>query len=202
MTIRNPEYTFRPSSVAIIGASDEPGSVEKTVTDNVLSGGFSGLIYLVNPRHRTIAGLECFRDVEALPEAPDLAVIATPPHTIPTLIDALGRKGTRAVVVITAGLGKDLNQAVLDAAYPYCLRIIGPNCLGIWVPALGLNANFGFGKPPVGKLALLAQSGALIGGILDWAVSRGIGFSHLLAIGKMGGGGGGGLRAFRAGHVA
>ena len=185
MTIRNLEYAFRPSSVAIIGASDEPGSVGKTLTDNVLSGGFSGLIYLVNPRHRTIAGLECFRDVEALPEAPDLAVIATPPHTIPTLIDALGRKGTRAVVVITAGLGKDLNQAVLDAAYPYCLRIIGPNCLGIWVPALGLNANFGFGKPPVGKLALLAQSGALIGGILDWAVSRGIGFSTIVSMGDM-----------------
>src|SRR3972149_7171594 len=188
MTIRNLEYAFRPSSGAIIGASDEPGSVGKTLTDNVLAGGFSGLISLATPRHRTIAGLECFRDVEALPEAPDLAVIATPPHTIPTLIDALGRKGTRAVVVITAGLGKDLNQAVLDAAYPYCLRIIGPNWLGIWVAALGLNANFGFGKPPVGKRALLAQSGALIGGVLDWAVSRGIGFSPIWSMGDTGGG--------------
>lgn len=185
MTIRNLEYAFRPRSVAVIGESDEPGSVGKTLTENVLSGGFSGPVYLVNPRHHVIAGLRCFRDVKALPEAPELAVIATPPHTVPALIDALGKKGTRVVVVITAGLGKDVSQAILNAACPYCLRIIGPNCLGIWVPALGLNANFGFGKPRAGKVALLAQSGALIGGILDWAASRGIGFSSVVSMGDM-----------------
>ena len=185
MTIRNLEYAFHPRSVAVIGASEEIGSVGKTLTDNVLAGGFAGAIHLVNPRHQLIAGIPCFRDVEALPEAPDLAVIATPPKTVPGLIDALVKKGTRAVVVITAGLGKDLRQEMLNAACPYCLRIIGPNCLGIWVPALGLNANFGFGKPRVGNLALLAQSGALIGGVLDWATSRGIGFSTVVSMGDM-----------------
>ena len=185
MTIRNLEYAFRPRSVSVIGASDEPGSVGKTLTENVLTGGFAGPIYLVNPRHQLVAGVRCFRDVEALPEAPELAVIATPPNTVPTLIDALGKKGTRAAVVITAGLGNDLRQAMLNAACPYCLRIIGPNCLGLWVPALGLNANFGFGTPQVGKLALLAQSGALIGGVLDWAAARGIGFSTVVSMGDM-----------------
>ena len=81
MTIRNLEYAFHPRSVAVIGASEEPGSVGKTLTDNVLAGGFAGAIHLVNPRHQLIAGIPCFRDVEALPEAPDLAVIATPPKT-------------------------------------------------------------------------------------------------------------------------
>jgi acetyltransferase len=185
MTIRNLEDAFRPRSVAVIGASDERGSVGKTLTENVLTGGFAGPIYLVNPRHQLVAGVPCFRDVEALPEAPTLAVIATPPHTVPPLVDALGKKGTRAVVVITAGLGNDLRQATLDAACPYCLRIIGPNCLGLWIPALGLNANFGFGMPRVGKLALLAQSGALIGGVLDWAAARGIGFSTVVSMGDM-----------------
>jgi acetyltransferase len=185
MTIRNLEYAFRPRSVSVIGASDEPGSVGKTLTENVLTGGFAGPIYLVNPRHQLVAGVRCFRDVEALPEAPELAVIATPPDTVPSLVDALGKKGTRAVVVITAALGNDLRQAMLNAACPYCLRIIGPNCLGLWVPALGLNANFGFGTPQVGKLALLAQSGALIGGVLDWAAARGIGFSTVVSMGDM-----------------
>lgn len=185
MTIRNLEYAFRPRSVAVIGASDEPGSVGKTLTENVLTGGFTGPIYLVNPRHQLVAGVRCFRDVEALPEAPELAVIATPPSTVPSLVDALGKKGTRTAVVITAGLDNDLRQAMLNAACPYCLRIIGPNCLGLWVPALGLNANFGFGKPRVGNLALLAQSGALIGGVLDWTAARGIGFSTVVSMGDM-----------------
>lgn len=185
MTIRNLEYAFCPRSLAVIGASDERGSVGKTLTENVLSGGFAGPIYLVNPRHGSIAGVRCFRDVDSLPEAPDLAVIATPPHTVPSLVDELGKKGTRAVVVITAGLSNDLRQAMLDAACRYCLRIIGPNCLGLWIPALGVNANFGFGKPRVGGLALLAQSGALIGGVLDWAAARGIGFSTVVSMGDM-----------------
>src|SRR5581483_6519184 len=185
MTIRNLEYAFHPRSVAVIGASDELGSVGKTLTENVLTGGFAGPIYLVNPRHGSIAGVRCFRDVESLPETPELAVVATPPNTVPSLIDALCKKGTRAVVVITAGLGNDLRQAMLNAACPYCLRIIGPNCLGLWIPALGLNANFGFGKPRLGNLALLAQSGALIGGVLDWATARGIGFSTVVSMGDM-----------------
>ena len=202
MTIRNLERALRPASVAVIGASDAPGSVGKTVTDNVLAGGFSGPVYLVNPNHRSIAGMPCFPDVESLPEAPELAIIATPPRTVPGIIDALGREGTRAAVVVTAGFDAELRQEMLDASRPYCLRIIGPNCLGIWVPGIGLNANFGFGQPASGKLALIAQSGALIGGMLDWAASRNIGFSTVVSMGDMADVDVGDLLDFLAGDIS
>lgn len=185
MTIRNLEHALRPRSVALIGASDEGGSVGQKLTENLFAGGFAGPVYLVNPKHRRIAGQECFASIEQLPETPELAVIATPPETIPALIGALGKKGSRAAVVITAGLGPELRQAMLNAARPTCLRIIGPNCLGVWVPGLGLNANFGMARPTPGKLAFLSQSGALVGGVLDWAASRGIGFSYVVSMGDM-----------------
>ena len=155
------------------------------LTKNVLAGGFAGPVYLVNPKHRRIAGQDCFLSIDELPEPPELAVIATPPETIPSLISALGERGTRAAVVITSGLGPELRQATLNAARPTCLRIVGPNCLGIWVPALGVNANFGMARPAPGKLAFLSQSGALVGGVLDWAQSRGIGFSYVVSMGDM-----------------
>lgn len=185
MTVRNLEHALRPRSVAVIGASDEPGSVGHTLTQNVLTGGFEGQVFLVNPHHGTIAGRDCFKSVEALPEAPELAVIATPPDSVPPIIEALGKKGTRATVIITAGFSAALKQAVLDAARPYCLRVIGPNCLGISVPALGLNANFGLNAPKSGSLAFLSQSGALMTGILDWASARDIGFSYVVSMGDM-----------------
>jgi acetyltransferase len=185
MTIRNLEHVLRPRSIAVIGASDEAGSVGETLTENVLGSSFAGPVYLVNAKHRRVADRQSFLSVDELPEAPELAVIATPPTTIPTLIAALGKKGTRAAVVVTAGLGPELSQEMLNAARPTCLRIVGPNCLGIWVPALGINANFGMANPAPGKLAFLSQSGALVGGVLDWAQSRGIGFSYVVSMGDM-----------------
>ena len=185
MTIRNLDHALRPHSVAIIGASAEQGSVGNKLTENILAGGFGGQVYLVNPHQAKIGGKKCYADIAALPEAPELAVIATPPATVPGVIGALGAKGTRAVVVITAGLSPELKQAALNAARPYCLRIIGPNCLGIAVPGIGLHANFGFSRPSPGKLAFLSQSGALITGILDWAAAREIGFSYVVSMGDM-----------------
>jgi len=185
MTIRNLEHVLAPRSVAVIGASTQAGSVGRVLTDNVLGGGFAGPVYLVNPRHNEIAGHRCYPDIASLPEAPELAVIATRPDTVPGLIGELGKKGTRAVVAITAGFSKELKQAMLDQAKPYCLRIVGPNCLGISVPRIGLNANFGLSRPRAGQLAFLPQSGALITGILDWAHARGIGFSYVVSMGDM-----------------
>ena len=185
MTIRNLEHALAPRSVAVIGASTERGSVGNVLTENMLAGGFAGEVYLVNPRYQTIGGRRCYPDVASLPEAPELAVIATRPDTVPTLIGELGKKGTRAVVVVTAGFAPELKQAMLDQAKPYCLRIIGPNCLGIAVPGIGLHANFGLNRPQAGKLAFLSQSGALVTGILDWAVARGIGFSYVVSMGDM-----------------
>ena len=187
MTIRNLDFAFMPKSVALIGASDEAGSVGLKIMQNLQGGGFAGPIWLVNPRHASLDGKPCYPDVAALPEAPSLGVIATPPQTIPQLIGELGRKGTRAAVVITAGIGREngLRQAMLNAAQPFCLRIIGPNCLGIFVPRIGLNASFAHIEPKPGKLALLSQSGAVAGAMLDWAAANDIGFSQVVSMGDM-----------------
>jgi acetyltransferase len=184
MTVRNFEFLFEPRSVALIGASTQPGSVGLITAQNLLAGGFEGPIWLVNPKHSEIAGRACYPSVAALPAAPDLAVLATPAHTIPRLIGELGAKGTRAAVVISAGLRGALKQAMLDAAKPYTLRIQGPNCVGLLLPRVGLNASFA-PQALAGDIAFVSQSGALITGIIDWARGRHIGFSHVISLGDM-----------------
>ena len=184
MTIRNFDALLRPRSVALIGASPRPGSVGLITAQSLLGGGFSGPIWFVNPKHSAIAGHECHPSIAALPEAPDIAVIVTPPQTVPQLIHELGTKGTRAAVVITAGIRGELKQAMLDASRPYTLRIQGPNCVGLMLPPIGINASFS-PKPRAGDIAFLSQSGALITGIIDWANGRNIGFSHVVSLGDM-----------------
>ena len=167
----------------MIGASTDGNSVGGKLVGNMLAGGFPGPVCLVNPKHRQIDGYGAFQSIAALPEAPDLAVIATPPDTVPGLIAELGAKGTRAAVVITAGLSPDLRRDARrgTADLPPHHR---SELLGISVPALGLNANFGMRSRP-GKLAFLSQSGALVTGMLDWAEARGIGFSYVVSMGDM-----------------
>lgn len=191
MTIRNLDKLFKPQSIALIGASKRRGSVGSVLAENLFGGGFDGPVMPVNPKHRSIQGVLTFETVADLPLVPDLAVIATPPRTVPGLVAELGAKGTKAAVVITAGLGeagedgRSLRQEMLDAARPHLLRVIGPNCLGVLVPGVGLNASFAHLSPNPGKLAFVAQSGAVVTSVLDWATSRGIGFSHLAALGDM-----------------
>jgi acetyltransferase len=114
-----------------------------------------------------------------------LTAVATPPQTVPGIIAELGSRGTGSAVVITAGVRDDLKRAMLEAARPYCLRIQGPNCLGLMVPGLGLNAGFSHQAPLAGDVAFLSQSGALITAIVDWARGHGIGFSHIVLLGDM-----------------
>ena len=185
MTIRNLEHLLAPKSVALIGASVQDASVGLITARNLLHGGFAGPVWLVNPKHSEIEGRRCYPAVADLPAAPELAVIATPPDTVPGLIDELGRRGTCAAVVITAGVRDELRQQMLDAARPHCLRVQGPNCVGLMVPGLGLNASFSHAPPLKGDLALLSQSGALITAIIDWARGRSIGFSHAISLGDM-----------------
>lgn len=185
MSIRNLQHLLAPKSVALIGASERPGSVGGILASNLLRAGFKGSVYFVNPKGGEIAGRRCFTSIAALPEVPCLAVIATPPATIPGIIGELGAKGCRAAVVITAGIRGDVRQAMLDAAKPHLLRIQGPNCLGLMLPPRGLDASFSHIAPRPGHLAFLSQSGALITGIVDWAESRGIGFSHVVSLGDM-----------------
>jgi len=188
MTIRNLDKLLAPRSVALIGASDRPGTIGHTMVRNML-GGFRGRVMLVNPKHRELEGLACFPDVAGLPEAPDLAVIATPAPTLPGLIAELGAHGCKAAVVISAGFagqeGGALKQAMLDAAKPHLLRLLGPNCVGVLAPGIGLNAGFAHLSPPAGRIAFLAQSGAIVTSVIDWAVARGLGFSQLVSMGEM-----------------
>jgi len=183
VTIRNLDRLFDPRSVAVIGASVRPGSVGGTVWRN-LRAGFAGPCWPVNPKHARLDGEPCHPDVAALPAAPDLAVICTPPATVPALVAALGARGTRAAIVLTAGLDAATRQAMLEAARPHLLRILGPNCLGLLAPHAGLNASFSHIAARPGALAFVSQSGALATAVLDWAAGRGIGFSHVVSLGE------------------
>jgi acetyltransferase len=187
MTIRNLEHMANPGSVAILGASIRDGSVGRIVTENILAGGFDGEVWPVNPKYRELRGLRCYARVRDLPEAPDLAVIVTPGHTVPGLIRELGEKGCRAAVVISAGITWEngLRQAMLDAAKPFLFRILGPNTIGLAVPPAKLNASFAHMNPNAGGLALLSQSGAITTSLIDWAADEGIGFSHVVSLGDM-----------------
>ncbi|HEX6113063.1 MAG TPA: CoA-binding protein, partial [Geminicoccaceae bacterium] len=192
MTIRNLQFLFKPKSIALIGASKRPGSVGALVARNLFRSGFDGPVMPVNPKHGAIERVLTYPDVASLPLVPDLAVIVTPPETVPGIIADLAGRGTKAAVVITAGFGEggqargaELRQAMLDAGKDRLMRIVGPNCLGIMVPGIGLNASFAHLDPLPGRLALVAQSGAMMAAAIDWATSRGIGFSHLVSLGDM-----------------
>ena len=191
MSIRNLDALFHPRSVALIGASKRPRSVGSVLAHNLLAAGFDGPVMPVNPHEVAVAGVLTYSSIEALPLVPDLAVIATPPTSVPNIVAELGARGTRAVVVITAGFGelgeegRRLQQAMLDAAKPYTLRLVGPNCLGIMVPGHGLNASFAQAQALPGDLALVSQSGAVLTSVLDWATARRIGFSYMTSLGGM-----------------
>ncbi|MDW6024795.1 bifunctional acetate--CoA ligase family protein/GNAT family N-acetyltransferase [Mesorhizobium sp. BAC0120] len=187
MTIRNLEHVVHPKSVAVIGGSVRTGSVGHVVARNIVEAGFEGEIWPVNPKYGEVAGRRCYRNVSDLPGVPDLGVIVTPPRTVPKIIHELGEKGTRAAVVITAGLTREngLRQAMLDAAKPNLFRIVGPNTVGLMIPSAKLNASFAHVAAKPGNIALLSQSGAITTGLIDWAADNDIGFSHIVSLGDM-----------------
>ena len=181
---------FAPQSVAVIGATERSGSVGAAVTRNLLDGGFRGTLRLVNPKHDRVGDQPCYPNVSSLDIVPQLAVICTPPDSVPGLIAELGAKGTKAAIVLTAGLGRvvdgsgrTLTQAMLDAANLHLLRILGPKCVGLLSPHIGLNASFAHEAALPGNFAFVSQSGALTTALLDWARARQIGFSHFVSLG-------------------
>ena len=184
MSIRNLDRLLEPKSVVVVGASNRAGSVGATVWRNLRASHFAGPIYAVNPKHAELDGEDVFARPALLPQAPDLAVLCTPPDTVSGLIDELGRLGTRAAIVMTAGLSAPQKQATLAAARPHLLRVLGPNCLGLLSPHLGLNASFAHVDALPGDVAFVSQSGALVTAVLDWARSRRIGFSHMVSLGE------------------
>ena len=185
MSTRNLDALFTPGAIALIGASNRKGSVGSIVARNLTGAGFPGAIFPVNLHEREIQGVASFPSVAELPATPDLAVIATPPQTIPKLISELGERGTRAAVVITAGLDAELRRDMLNAARIHTMRIVGPNCLGFMSPVHGINASFAHLTPARGRIAFLTQSGAIATSIIDWATGRKIGFSHIISLGDM-----------------
>ena len=184
MSIRNLDHLLDPASVAVFGASQQLTSVGGRVWANLHGSAFKGPVFAVNPKHADFNGQRVYARAADLPVVPELAVICTPPAVVPRLIAELGALGTRAAVVLTAGLDAAQNSAMLAAAQPHLLRILGPNCIGLLAPHIGLNASFAHIDALPGELAFISQSGALVTAMLDWAQSRAIGFSHFVSLGE------------------
>jgi len=177
---------FSPRSVAVVGASPRDTSPGRAVLRNLRTAGFEGSISLVNPRYREIEGIKAVKSIQELPQALDLMVIATPPHSVPGIVAAAGEKGAATAVIITAGLGHgegSLADACEKAARASGLRLVGPNCLGVLSSRAKLNASFAARTPPAGELALVSQSGAIAAGLIEWSAAHDIGFSAAVSLG-------------------
>jgi acetyltransferase len=180
---------FTPESIALFGASDREDSVGGIVFKNLRSSGFKGRIYAVNPGRDVVQGEPAYKSLADIEETVDLAVVATPAHSIPAIVRACGESGTRMMLILSAGFretgaeGRALEDRVMQVAAHYGIRIMGPNCLGIIRPDIGLNATFGNNDAQAGNLALVSQSGAICTAILDWAAVNKIGFSTVVSTG-------------------
>jgi acetyltransferase len=181
---------FAPKSVAVFGASDRPDSVGQIVFGNMLEGGFKGALYPINSKHPEVQGRRAYAAIAEIGEPVELVVIATPPQTVPGIIEDCGIHGVKAAVIITAGFGEAgpageaLENELLETAHRYGIRLIGPNCLGIMRPSIGLNATFNKGGANTGNIAFISQSGALCTAILDWAQHNDVGFSSVVSMGS------------------
>lgn len=180
---------FEPQSIAVFGASERPESVGTRVFANLLAAGFKGPLYAINPKHQLVQGQPCFPGIEVIGKPVDLAVVATPAATVPDILEQCAHIGTRAAIILSAGFGeagdegKELERKILEVAHRYQMRLLGPNCLGLIRPSIGLNAAFSKSGAIPGELALVSQSGALCTAILDWAQDSGVGFSTVISLG-------------------
>lgn len=182
---------FNPTSVAIIGASERQETVGYAVLNNLLTMGFEGKVYPINPKRDSILGHAAYPSLESVKAKIDLAVIATPAQTVPGIIHQCGKLGIQSVIIITSGFaeigeeGAKLQEEIDKLRQEYQMRIIGPNCLGVINPWIGLNASFAGKMPSYGKVGFISQSGALCTSILDWAIANNVGFSNFVSIGSM-----------------
>jgi len=188
---RDLDAFFVPKSVAVIGATETPGSVGRTLLENLTSSGYDGHVYPVNPKRATVLGIPAFPGIRDVPGPVDLAVIVTPAPSVPGIIADCVSAGVRSAVVISAGFkevgaeGAALEQRILEEARRGGMRIIGPNCLGVMSPRTGFNATFAQGIALPGNVAFLSQSGALLTAVLDYTLQERIGFSAVASIGSM-----------------
>lgn len=191
MGIFNIEKIFRPKNIAVIGASEKEGTTGNAIVKNLIKGNFPGFIIPVNPNQTTVHELPCIPSIADTQDPIDLAVIAAPIHTVPTIIEECGLKGIGGAIVISAGgketgeEGAEIEKRIKTIAYEKKVRIIGPNCLGVMSPLYNLNASFAADMPLKGKLAFISQSGTICTAILDYAFQENIGFSYFVSIGSM-----------------
>ncbi len=178
-----------PASVALVGASERPGSLGQVVLANLRQGGFVGPIHLVNPKHAELGGTPCYPSLEKLPQPVDLAIVTAPAVAIPEIIAQAGRAGVPAAIVLSAGFGetgaegKALEARVLAVAREADVRMLGPNCVGMLRPSIGLNASFARTACEAGSIALVSQSGAICTALVDWAASARVGLSSVVSLG-------------------
>ncbi|MFW6055356.1 MAG: acetate--CoA ligase family protein, partial [Thermodesulfobacteriota bacterium] len=191
MSLSQLDALFRPKSITVVGASNRPRSIGAVIIKNLLQENFSGPILPVNPKYTAVGGILAYPSVAELPLSPDLAVVCTPPETVPDYIQALGRKKARAVLIMSTDLEQFRDEATglnyrdlsLKHAWKFSMRILGPDCLGLIVPRSGLNASFAYTSVLKGEIAFVSQSDSLGIAVLDWAKDRGIGFSHFISLG-------------------
>ncbi|HEY9531506.1 MAG TPA: CoA-binding protein, partial [Burkholderiales bacterium] len=175
--------------MALLGASEREGSLGRIVWRNLAAGGLRGELYPVNPKHRAVFGKPAFASLKRLPSRPDVAVVATPARTVPGIIAEAGEAGIKAAIVLSSGFGETgaaghaLQREMLDAARSHGVRILGPNCIGLMRTDVGLNASFARTPARSGTLALVSQSGAICGALLDWAHAAGVGFTSVVSLG-------------------
>jgi acetyltransferase len=190
-TERKPLHSiFAPNTVAVIGATEKPGSVGRTLLWNLISSPFGGTVFPINPKRSNILGIKAYPNLKAVPEKVELAIIATPAPTVPGIVAECVEMGVKGAIIISAGFkeigpeGRELEREIMDLATGK-MRIIGPNCLGVMNPISGLNATFASTMAKPGNLGFISQSGALCTAVLDWSFSENVGFSAFMSIGSM-----------------
>src|SRR5215471_513729 len=182
---------FSPKTVAVVGATETAGSVGRTLLWNLVTSPFGGTVYPVNPKRPSVLGIKAYPSVSEIPEEVDLAVIVTPPPSIPGLIRECGENGVRGAIVISAGFkevgaeGAVLEKQLLEQARAANIRVIGPNCLGVMSPLTGMNATFATTIARPGSVGFISQSGALCTAVLDWSLREMVGFSAFVSVGSM-----------------
>lgn len=181
---------FSPKSAAIIGASKSPGKIGNVIIKNMISSGYKGKVFPVNPKEPEIEGLRCYPSVDKIPEPVEMAVLSVPAAKSMEIAEVCGKQGVKYLVVITAGFketgkeGLELERKLLEICRRYNMRMLGPNCVGIMDTHAPINASFAAGFPMKGEIAFISQSGAMVLSILDWSYRAGLGFSKFISLGN------------------
>ncbi len=191
MGIEKLNRIFNPKHIAVIGASERKGSIGAKIFSNLISAGYTGTVFPVNPFRQTVQGIPAYPNISKVPVNMDLAVIATPAHTVPQIVEECGKTGVAGAIIISAGLkgieegGSTLEKKVLEHQRKYGMRIIGPNSLGVIRPKINLYATFANKQAKTGKIAFISQSAALCASALDWAWEAQVGFSAVVSTGSL-----------------